>query len=414
MEGWDGSDKSDVSDGTGRRQSQALRERRAWPRSELFSVRASDGSGIRMAVSEDKSAFVAQAFHPSFGNEVVTGRIVCDRWRLRFESEAATVEMPLPRLQIEMDEGAEGRICFSDPEQPEWSVYTFDAGILKHGPLQQQAHTRNQIRELRSRGEFKRALRLTLVFLGGFAALALAVSILVGVMVRSLVAKVPPAWEEQLGEAGMEELRLSVQFVENPKLQAKLDQAVAPLLGSVPTNGLNLRFYLMQHWMPNALALPGGQVVVTTDLLELADRPEEIAGVVAHELAHVTQKHALRKIISSAGPYLVCRLFMRDGSGLLGVLAGGSGLLVQQSFSQEYELEADAVGWDYLVKARIDPRGLTDMLRKLKAVQESRPELSGGIQAFSSHPATEKRIKRLEAKWRKLQNKSGFIDYNAI
>src|SRR5208283_3699752 len=99
------------------------------------------------------------------------------------------------------------------------------SSILTHRPLQQQAHTRHQIREIRARGELKRALTVTLVFLGCFAVLAMAVSILVGMMVRSLVAKVPAAWEEQLGEAGMQELRKSQQFVENPKLRAKLDQA---------------------------------------------------------------------------------------------------------------------------------------------------------------------------------------------
>ena len=87
-------------------------------------------------------------------------------------------------------------------------------------------------------------------------------------------------------------------------------------------------------------------------MLELADRPEEVAGVVAHELAHVTQKHGFRKIISDAGPYLIMKIFFGGASGTAGVLGGSSQLLVRQSFSQEYELEADEVGWQYLVAAR--------------------------------------------------------------
>jgi len=167
----------------------------------------------------------------------------------------------------------------------------------------------------------------------------------------------------------------------------------------------------MKYPLPNAFALPGGHVVVTTGLMGLADRPEELAGVVAHELAHMTQRHVFRKIISSSGPYILCRLFMRDNSGLLGVLAGSSQLLVSQSFSQEYETEADDVGWQYLVAAHIDPRGLPDMLGKLQAEYESMNMAHLVPQAFSSHPATDKRIRRLQAKWAKLKDKSGFIEY---
>ena len=352
--------------------------------------------------------------HPSLGDEVVWGRIVFEGWRLRFESDTVTREVPLVKLRLEKDELAEGGIVFSDPDQPEWLIHTLDQDILAHGSLLQQPHTRHQIQELQSGKELARRLKITGAFMAGFALLALVVSMLMGLMVRSLVARVPVAWEQELGDKVMAELREKETFIEDAKLQTNLVRAVAPLLLAVPTNALGFRFYLLDHPLPNAFALPGGHVVVTTSLLALADRPEEIAGVVAHELAHVTKRHVFRKIISSAGPYILCRLFMRNNSGLLGVLAGGSQLLVSQSFSQEYELEADDVGWQYLVAARIDPRGLSDMLKKLKADQERMMFSHVAPQAFSSHPATDKRLRRLDAKWQKLKDKSGFIDYGAV
>ena len=284
-----------------------------------------------------------------------------------------------------------GGITFCDPDHPDWSIHTPDEEILAHGPLLQQPHTRNQIRGLQSGGELKRRLKITGVFLAGFALVALVVSMLMGMMVRSLVARVPVEWEQELGDKVMAEVKEKETFIEDAKLQTNLVQAVAPLLRAVPTNALGFKFYLMDAPLPNAFALPGGHVVVTTSLLALAERPEEVAGVVAHELAHVTLKHGFRKIISSAGPYLLCRLFMRDNSGLLGVLAGGSQLLVSQSFSQEYELEADDVGWQYLVKARIDPRGLPDMLEKAQSgagADEARPGGAPGLQQPSGHRQT--------------------------
>jgi predicted Zn-dependent protease len=291
-------------------------------------------------------------------------------------------------------------------------VCTFDPDILREVHLLQHFNTSNQLRAIRNRGELKRALILTLGFAAGFAVVAFVVSMLLGTMVRSLVAQVPAAWEQQLGNEEMTELRKHLAFVEDPKRKAKLDRAVAPLVSVLSRPGLQFKFYIVEHPLPNACALPGGHVVVTTDLIDLADRPEEIAGVVAHEVAHVTQKHGLRKIISATGPYLIFRMFMSDGRGLLGALGDGSQLLVRQSFSQQYELEADSVGFDYLVAAHIDPRGLAEMLRKLKAVQDSRMGETPHLQAFSTHPATQKRIQRLETKWEKLKDKSGFIDYD--
>jgi beta-barrel assembly-enhancing protease len=360
-----------------------------------------------------KQAFEGWISHPSLGEEAVWGRIVLEGWRVKFESDRVTHEVPVVRLSIERDESEEGGLVLYDPAHPEWLMHTKDHEILEHAQLLQQPHTRNQIQGLQGGKELAKRLKITGIFLAGFAALALVVSLLMGMMVRSLVARAPVEWEQKLGDEAMADLKEQGTFVEDAKLQTNLVRAVAPLVAVVPTNRLNLRFYILQSPAPNAFALPGGHVVVTTRLLELADRPEEVAGVVAHELAHVTRKHALRKILSSAGPYLLCRLFLGGSRGLMGVLAGGSQLLVCQTFSQEYELEADDVGWQLLLTAHIDPRGLSEMLRKLKADQERMKLVRMAPQAFSSHPATDKRIRRLEAKWRNLKDKSGFIAYDS-
>ena len=363
-------------------------------------------------MQEDSSTYGAYALHASLGTEAVPGRIVFANWRLRFESGQAVYEIPLTRLQIARDEDAGGRIDFSDPQQPDCSLYTFDADVLKDRSLRQQACTRRQIEAIQAPAELKRRLKLTAAFMAAFAVVAVAVSMLMGAMVRLLVARVPPAWEQELGDSLMKDVKRQAVFVEDSRLKAKLDRAVSPLISTLTSNGASFKFYIIQEPLPNAFALPGGHVLITTALLDAADRPEEIAGVVAHEIAHVTRKHGFRKIISSAGPFFIFRLFAGSDSGLLGALGGSSELLIRQSFSQEYELEADAVGWDSLVAARIDPHGMIEMLEKLKLIQDNLPSDSLQVGAFQSHPATEKRIQRLEAKWRKLPDKTGFIELN--
>jgi beta-barrel assembly-enhancing protease len=357
-----------------------------------------------------QTALVGSAYDSRRGEEWFSGQLTVDGYTLHFFSEAANLEIPLVRLQIEVDKTDGTQVFFRDQNVPEVCISTYDAAILGHRALRGQAHTRNQIEALQSFRELKQRLKITGAFIVGFALLAVAVSLLLGFMVRSLAARIPPEFEQEFGDSVLAEFKEEETFLQDAKLQEKLEHAAAPLIAALPKSPLQYKFYVVDDPLPNAFALPGGHVVATTRLLELSDRPEEIAGVVAHEIAHVRLKHSFRQTISSVGPYLLFRLFVEGGGGVVGVLGGSSQLLIHQGFSQDYELEADSAAWDYLVAARIDPRALASMLKKLDEEQRIFDKLPGLKEpsAFSSHPTTEKRIRRLEAKWRKLKDKSAF------
>jgi predicted Zn-dependent protease len=232
--------------------------------------------------------------------------------------------------------------------------------------------------------------------------------------VRSLVAKLPPEMEKQIGSEMIAEVELQMNFVADTNRVAKLATIAAPLVKSIGDGKMELTFYIAEEEAPNAFAFPGGHVVVTTGLLKLADRPEELLGVISHEVAHVTQKHGIRKAIAAAGPFLIFQVFLGGGNrGMAGVVGGASDLLIRQSFSQDYETEADDLGWQALVAAKIDPRGMTGMFEKLEFYEHQHEKGFGLPRAFASHPALEKRIARLEKKWRKLPEKMGFLDLSA-
>jgi predicted Zn-dependent protease len=233
----------------------------------------------------------------------------------------------------------------------------------------------------------------------------------IGAMVRSIVARVPADVERQHGELAIKELGLDLAAFTNEA--AQLGAIAQPLLQAVP-GSQKWEFHVADIDMPNAFALPGGHIVVTTGMLALVERPEELLGVVAHEMAHVVRKHNLRMQIAAAGPMLVLEVFLRGRSGAMGAMAGGSALLVAQSFSQEYEKEADEVGWDYLVAANIDPRGMIESFRKLKEWEAKSNERDVLPKAFRSHPDLDKRIARLEAKWRRQPKKSGFVELEPL
>jgi beta-barrel assembly-enhancing protease len=353
--------------------------------------------------------FKACLFHPSLGNEVVAGRLLADRFGLRFQSDACDEEIPASRILVEWNEGDE-KIYFKDSDRPELSIYTLDQSILKHPAFPQLEEIRAEIGGARGRAELSRRLRITLYFLAGCVLVAGLFSWATSAMVRSLAAKVPAEWEQRFGEARIKRMRGGRSLENYSNQVAQLTALAGPLLQVVPHGSTEVKFYIVEDPTPNAFALPGGYVVVNTGLLELTERPEELLGVLAHELAHVTQRHLVRKLISASGPILIFGFFLHSRDSLLNGLSQGSGLMAYQSFSKEFETEADDVGWQYLVAANIDPRGMVSMFRKLKAYEDKQKLHLATPRAFQSHPALEKRIVRLESKWKRLSRKDGFIE----
>ena len=356
-------------------------------------------------------SFIAHANDPTLGEATAEGRVWADRWNLHFESDIIAIEIPLARLEISFATEKNGPIPFSDPEREGCIISTFDQRILSWPALHQQTNTHQQIQTLREQADLKKRLIITGVFVGVIILFVLLTPVLTGLMVNSLVSRVPPKWEQELGDSQLAELKGTETFLEDARLKARLDEALEPLFASIPASGVKFKSYIMDENDPNAFALPGGHVIVTTGLLKLLDKPEQIAGAAAHEIAHVTCKHGLRQIISEGGAFLVVQLFL-GGRSVMSVVGAGSALLVGQGFSQEYELEADSVGWNYMVRAHVDPRGMIVALQKLRAYEAQHKDPDQLPQAFSSHPATDKRIVRLEKKWKKMPIKSGFIQFS--
>ena len=347
-------------------------------------------------------------FHPGPGHEVVEGRVFVDRGALTFQSKAATLNIPFKQLIVELGD-EEGRIYFKDKQFPNLRIFTEDVSILQDRRF---LFVREQLERSLTRQEIVRRLRITAYAVVSCMLLGWLCVCATGVMVRSLVAQVPPEWEQKMGDTKIAELKGEGVLVDDSNRIAKLTALVAPLMQVVP-KGTQFKFHIMKTEVPNAFALPAGHIVVTSALLDLADN-DELVGVIAHESAHITQKHHARKIISSAGPLLIFGIFLHSRSGLLDLFSRGSEFMLTQGFSQEYESEADEVGWKYLVAANIDPRGMMGIFRKFKTYEEKGKGAGVLPQAFQSHPALDKRIARLEAEWKKLPRKSGFAELAAV
>jgi Zn-dependent protease with chaperone function len=168
------------------------------------------------------------------------------------------------------------------------------------------------------------------------------------------------------------------------------------------TAGCRLEFRASHLLGANALALPSGIVIVTDDLVKLARNDEEIAGVVAHELGHVQERHALRHVLQNSAATLIIASLTGDIVSITSLSATLPTALVDASFSRDFEREADSAAIAYLRRENIPLRRYADILSRLQAQLDARRgKTSAGNEKvrnyLSTHPDTDERIRMITA-----------------
>jgi len=348
------------------------------------------------------------AFQEGEEEQALPGHLQFTLNDLRFKHADGDLALPLSRVTL--DENSAGNVVFHDAGTG-WWIESADRRILNDIFLLRQAHLRTRARALRERRESNRSLKFALIFLLGFSVIFSVCWLLVKGAANVLVNHAPIAWEEQLTDKVIAEHPKIFVIETNDERTAMVTQLVARIAAALPPADQRYQFraVLIDRREPNAFALPGGRIFVFTGLLDRVQRPEELAGVLAHEMAHVTQRHGLRKLVAGSGPYYVLRLFVSDQQEVLSTISAGSQMMVSQYYSRDIEREADTLGWHYLMAANIDPRGLADFFQLL-----TEGENAASIpQMFRSHPATSERIASLNRLWEKSDRKTGFVDLSA-
>ncbi len=213
-----------------------------------------------------------------------------------------------------------------------------------------------------------------------------------------------PEEEAELGNTYAAEVLKQVRLVDDPAAQAELRRIGEELAARADSTGRRYTFYLVDSPEVNAFAVPGGHIFVNRGLVRSADQLAELAGVLGHEIAHVTERHGLEQVEKQqrANVFLslVYWLLDRQPGALEQAAIEGGGAALFAKYGRDAEREADGHAVRTLARAGYDPEGVATFFEELLRQQRSNP---GRIdQWFASHPTSQERVQNTRTMIREL------------
>ena len=206
--------------------------------------------------------------------------------------------------------------------------------------------------------------------------------------------------EVQLGADYSAQINRQLPMLNDQATLSYTNQIGQQLARIADPRGIQYHFYVVNSDVVNAFALPGGYIYVNRGLIERTDNLSEFAGVLAHEIGHVAERHSIEQLqraqqANMGLAVLYGVLLGRNPSGVeqAGIQVGGSAVFA--GYGRDAEREADAVGVGYMVRAGYNPNGMATFFEELLEMQQRQP--SRVEQWFSTHPTTQERVDNTRA-----------------
>ena len=226
-------------------------------------------------------------------------------------------------------------------------------------------------------------------------------------------ADLTPALERRLGEAIMVDGRHDPDFISDPDITQYLNGMGRRLAANAPGGAPDIEIFGVRDPVLNAFAMPGGFIGVNTGLIVGTAGESELAGVLAHEISHVTQRHIARGLtqqnksthllLATLAAAVSAAFIPGAGNLAAGAAAFGQAAVMEQQlgFSRDAEQEADRMGFEILRKAGYDPNGMAQMFGRLAKASNLNEGAGGGVY-ISTHPLSIQRMTDMQNRIRQL------------
>jgi predicted Zn-dependent protease len=225
----------------------------------------------------------------------------------------------------------------------------------------------------------------------GFATLGLGMALGVG------ACGVSQQQEVQMGQQESAQIQQQLPLVQDPLINQYVNALGNQIASHTSRSDLQWQFYVVNTDVVNAFALPGGIVYVNRGVLERADKMDELAGVLGHEIEHVVERHSVKQMEqmqgANVGVALACALtgICNNQAAAAAINIGGTAVFAK--FSREDEQKADEGGFRNVMAAGISPEGMLTFFQKLLAEEQQSGGSNSAVDSwFSDHPGTQDRI----------------------
>jgi predicted Zn-dependent protease len=156
-----------------------------------------------------------------------------------------------------------------------------------------------------------------------------------------------------------------------------------------------LKVTVIQSDEINAFALPGGRIFIYSSIIKKMNTYEEFTALLGHEMSHVSEQHSLKSIGRTIASSFFISLIFGDVSGISAGIIDQANQFKQLNYSRELETDADNKGFEFMLKNKVSPKGMVDLLTLLQKESGDDPSL---MKYFSTHPETSERIKNIQNK----------------
>ncbi len=355
-----------------------------------------------------------------FSEQVPGGRcsvtLYCESSGLRAVTESGQqFFLRYEQMQLELG-GASGNMLFCRNPDRSLTLFCEDRQFKAALEIHSGSVLTDQLRRIFAdrRTDRSRWRSIVLLSLCGLAVLLYAGYYGVLALGRAAVNTLPVTVDQQIGELAWSQMEHGGPEVNDPQVVDPCRQIVERLAPHAALAGLKFEITVIDSPDVNAFCLPGGKMVIFTGLLRAARTPEEVAGVVSHEMAHATLRHGLQSAVRSAGVVIAAELLIGDAAGLVALGAELGKQAALTSYSREQETEADVEGVRMLHGAAIDPLSLAEFFEQLK---EQGQDVPAAIAWISTHPQHDVRIASIRARVAELppqQYRSLEVDWDGL